>query len=263
MISTDLLCLLLSLSCIPVQFEGYKKMKKGLLFISIFYIFSSVDKTNEQIYNHHLTLLSHHEVSENLRNMSFSHKIKSKHGIGRQHFSSPSIVTLNLVKIHKRPAEGMIHLCLEKGLFFSDEPDQKFWVFMSQTHSEIQNCLFFFDFFPVTTKCPLRGKKLMLDYGTRVLFHCTEEQGGESCFHPELCDVWASSSTSYVVQDHFLLMGIKEQAFCQRLVDMCLCVQDSSRLWTMSAWPECVAAWHFEKHLNQLQTLKSQEQSQP
>lgn len=32
----------------------------------------------------------------------------------------------------------------------------------------------------------------MPDCGTRVSFHCTEEQGDERCFHPELCDMQAS-----------------------------------------------------------------------
>lgn len=93
-------------------------MKKGLLFISIFYIFSSVDKTNEQIYNHHLTLLYHHEVSENLRNMSFSHKIKSKHGIGRQHFPSPSTETQFGQDPQKASRRDDTPLLRERTIFF-------------------------------------------------------------------------------------------------------------------------------------------------
>lgn len=48
-------------------------------------------------------------------------------------------------------------LCLEERVFFSAEFDQEFWVLMNQSHQKDKN-LFSFDFFPVTIKCPLRGR---------------------------------------------------------------------------------------------------------
>ena len=40
--------------------------------------------TNEQTYNHHLTLLCQHRASDKLRSVSFSNKIKPGDRIGRQ-----------------------------------------------------------------------------------------------------------------------------------------------------------------------------------
>ena len=40
------------------------------------------------------------------------------------------------ISIPKKQQKGVTQLCSKEKLFFSDELDQKFWVFMNQTQSE-------------------------------------------------------------------------------------------------------------------------------
>ena len=91
--------------------------------------------TNEQTYNHHLTLLCQHGASDKLRSVSFSNKIKPGDRIGRQTFPSQLGDPVQWRSTEDQQ-KGVTQLCSKEKLFFSDELDQKFWVFMNQTQSE-------------------------------------------------------------------------------------------------------------------------------
>lgn len=71
----------LSWSLVQGAWQREERIVHPILFLN-FTHFPQV--TNEQTYNHHLTLLCQHRASDKLRSVSFSNKIKPGDRIGRQ-----------------------------------------------------------------------------------------------------------------------------------------------------------------------------------